>query len=376
MKNFKIKIVLIILVVALFFSGCMNSARLKDLMVVEGIGIDKNGDKVSICVQTLKADNLSAGRAPSQNMTFNTDETGNTIFDAIANLSNNLSKKVFFGHNKLIVFSSEVCESDLKTHLDYLLRSTESRVDVALCIAKDKAKDVIESNENESHVPSENIASLLKNGQDAGTSAYVTVNEILNLHSDKTSDYYLPMLEKSDDRDNVTTTGLGLFRDSALVYVTDSDETMGLLMIRDKIETCSLEFNDNEMGKIGVELYNQKVKNSTYIKDGNVVFKTQLSCEVMINEIEKGILSELNTDIIDRICNEVEDEIRALCQKGFNACQYNGSDCVRVGEYLARDCPSSYDILSDDWNTYFKTVEYEPQISVSLKEISNSTEVN
>lgn len=374
MKSFKILSLLI--AVAVCFSGCMSSTHLKDLMVVEGIGIDKSKDSVNICVQTLKADNLSAGRAPSQNMTFNTDETGNTIFDAIASLSNNLSKKVFFGHNKLMVFSSEVCESDLKTHLDYLLRSTESRLDVALCIAKDKAKDIIESNENDSHVPCENIATLLKNGQDAGTSAYVTVNEILNLHSDKTSDYYLPVVEKSDDRDNVTTTGLGLFRNGALVYITDSDETMGLLMIRDKIDTCSLEFSDDELGEIGVEIYNQKVKNSTYIKNGNVVFKTGLSCEVIINEIEKGMLSDLTPDIISRICKKVEEKIASLCRKAFNACQYNGSDCVRVGEYLAKDCPDSYDILSDEWDEYFKTVEYEPQVSVSLKEISNNTEVN
>lgn len=374
MRSFKILSLLI--AVAVCFSGCMSSTHLKDLMVVEGIGIDKDSDSINICVQTLKADNLSAGRAPSQNMTFNTDETGKTIFDAISNLSNNLSKKVFFGHNKLIVFSSEICKSDLKTHLDYLLRSTESRVDVALCIAKDKAKDVIESNENESHVPSENIATLLKNGQDAGTSAYVTVNEVLNLHSDKTSDYYLPVVEKSENRDNVTTTGLGLFCDGALVYITDGDETMGLLMIRDKIDTCSLELKDERLGKIGVELYNQNVKNSTYIKNGNVVFKTQLTCEVMINEIEKGLVSELNADVIDTICKEVEEKISSLCQKAFKACQYNDSDCVRVGEYLAKDCPSSYDTLSDEWNMYFKTVEYEPHISVSLKEISNNTEVN
>lgn len=374
MKSFKILSLLI--AVAVCFSGCMSSTHLKDLMVVEGIGIDKGKDSVNICVQTLKADNLSAGRAPSQNMTFNTDETGNTIFDAIANLSNNLSKKVFFGHNKLMVFSSEVCESDLKTHLDYLLRSTESRLDVALCVAKDKAKDIIESNENDSHVPCENIATLLKNGQDAGTSAYVTVNEILNLHSDKTSDYYLPVVEKNEDRDNVTTTGLGLFRDGALVYITDSDETMGLLMIRDKIDTCSVEFEDERLGKIGVELHNQKVRNSTFIRNGNVVFKTQLSCEVMINEIEKGLIGDLTPDVIDTICKEVEEKIGSLCRKAFNACQYNGSDCVRVGEYLAKDCPDSYDILSEEWDVYFKTVEYEPQVSVSLKEISNNTEVN
>lgn len=288
MKSFKI--IVILLLVAFCFSGFVNSTHLKDLMVVEGIGVDGNDDEINICIQTLKADILSGGRAPSENMTYNTDETGKSVFDAISNLSNNLPSKVFFGHNKLIVFSNELCEKNIKTHLDYLLRTTESRVDVAVCIAQDKAKDIIESKENDSHVPTENIANLLKNGQEAGTSAYITVNDIINLHADKTSDFYLPVVKKGEDRDNVTTVGLGLFSDGALVYTTNSQETMGLLMLKDKIETCSIEFQDEEFGKIGVELYNQKVLNSTYIKDGKVVFKTDFCAEVMINEIERDFL--------------------------------------------------------------------------------------
>lgn len=374
MKNFKFLIP--VFLIAFCFSGCANSTHLKDLMVIEGLGVDRAKNGVEICVQTLKADNLSGGRAPSENMTLNTDSSGKSIFDAISNLSNNLSKKVFFGHNKLIVFSSDICKNDMKTHLDYLLRSTQSRVDVAVCISDSKAKDIIESTENESHVPCENIATLLKNGQDVGVSAYVTVNDILNLHADKTSDFYLPVVKKSKSRDNVTTAGLGLFKNGTLVYTTDADETMGLLMIAGKIDTCSLEFNDSEFGKMGVELYNQKVTNSTYIKDGKVIFKTKFNTEIMINEIEKGVFSSLDSKTVQRICSETQDKINALCQKAFYACRNNSSDCLRVGEYLAKDCPESYDILSDEWDAYFQTVGYEVSSDVTLKEISNNTEVN
>lgn len=374
MKNFKL--IATVLVIVFCFAGCSNSTHLKDLVVIEGIGIDRAQDGVNICVQTLKADILSGGKAPSENMTFNTDESGKSIFDAISNLSNNLPKNVFFGHNKLIVFSSDLCKNDMKTHLDYLLRSTGSRVDVAVCIADSKAKDIIESNENDSHVPCENIATLLKNGQDVGTSAYVTVNDILNLHGDKTSDFYLPIVKKEKNRDNVTTYGLGLFSNGTLVYTTDSDETMGILMLGDKIDTCSLEFNDSEFGKMGVELYNQKVCNKTYIEDGRVVFETEFSTKIMINEIEKGVLASIDEKTVDRICRETENEINSICKKAFYACKNNSSDCLRVGEYLAKDCPESYDILSDDWDLYFSTVEYKINSSVTLKEISNNTEVN
>lgn len=372
-KSFKI--VLCIILIAGMLSGCMNSVHLKDLLVVEGMGVETKDDKVNIIIQTLKLGAAAGDETPQGNRTYNTEGDGETIVDAIAGLSKSVSKKLFFGHNKLIVFSRDIAESDFKEKLDYFLRSSDSRIDVAVCISDKGAKEIIESKENDSGIPCENMVYLLKNGQDAGLSAYVTVSDLLNMSSDKTSDVYLPVVEKKQDGDNIETKGLGLFNKEKLVYVTNDDETLGFNFISDKIKICTVEFKDEELGGISLKISAPKVKKNIEIVDGNIVFNVDIKAHLMIDEIEKGIITSLDEKKLKKICSDADREIERLCRAAFSACQENGSDALRVGEYLAKDSPKSYDKLCDEWDKYFKTVRLSVNVNTDLKKISDNTQL-
>ncbi len=194
LKSFKI--IACAVLIAGMLSGCMNTVHLKDLMIVEGMGIEMKEDKINVIIQTLKLGAASSTEPPEGNRTYNTEQEGETVVDAVSNLSQSVSKKLFFGQNKIIVFSRKIAETNFKETLDYFLRAEDSRVDVTVCVADENSKEIIESKENDAGVPCENMVYLLKNGQDAGVSAYVSVGELLNMSSDKTSDIYLPILKK------------------------------------------------------------------------------------------------------------------------------------------------------------------------------------
>ncbi len=373
LKSFKI--VVCVVLIAAMLSGCMNTVHLKDLLVVEGMGIDAQGEDINLTIQTLKLGAAAGNEMPEGNRTYNTEGSGETIIDAVSTLSKSLSKKLFFGQNKIIVFSRELAENDFKKNLDYFLRSQNSRIDVAVCVSDTKAKDIIESEENDAGVPCENMVYLLNNGQSSGLSAFVTVNDLLNMYSDKTSSIYLPVVEKNDNNKSIQVKGIGLFYDDELVYVTNDEETMGFLFISGKIESCSIEFDDEELGNIGVIISSPKVKNHIEIVDGNVNFVSEIKAKLMIDEVENGIITSLDKNKLDRICANAEKEINRLCSQAFEACSDNNSDALRVGEYLAKDSPNSYDKLADEWDTYFKTVSFTADTKVSLKNISDNTQL-
>lgn len=372
-KSFKI--VFCIILIAGMLSGCMNSVHLKDLLVVEGLGVETQGDKVNLIIQTLKLGAAAGNETPQGNRTYNTEGNGATIVDAVAGLSKNVSKKLFFGQNKLIIFSRDIAENDFKEKLDYFLRSSDSRIDVAMCVSDKSAKEIIESKENDSGIPCENMVYLLKNGEDAGLSAYVTVGELLNMSADKTSDVYMPVVEKSESGNNIQTKGLGLFRQEKLVYVTNDDETLGFNFIMDKIKICIVEFQDQELGDISLKISSPKIQKKVDIVDGNIVFNVDIQAHLMIDEIEKGIVTSLDEKRLKRICNDADREIERLCNAAFSACQENGSDSLRVGEYLAKDSPKSYDKLSDEWDKYFRTVRFSVHADTELKKISDNTQL-
>lgn len=374
MKSFKI--IICVLIISLTFTGCMNSVHLKDMMVVEGLGVDIADDEISVSVQTLNASEASSGESMQGNMTVVTAEKGNTVYHAISNLGNYLSKKIFFGQNKLIVFSRDLAETQFDVNIDYFLRSSDSRPDVAVCLSDSKAQDIIESKENDTHVPIEDVVYLIKNGQDSGKSMYITVGEFLNIYYDKTSDISIPMLEMDDETKNAKLKGIGIFNKDKLVYVTNDNETKGYTFIKGKIKTTSIEFEDKDLGKIVVDILNPKVKNRTEIRDGKVVFITEIKAELMINEIENGILISLDKEKMERIRRLACDKVEILCRKSFYACQNHGSDAFRVGEYLAKDNPKSYELVSEQWDDYFPTVEYEVSADIALKKISDNTQLD
>lgn len=374
MKSFKI--IICVLIISLTFTGCMNSVHLKDMMVVEGLGVDVADDEISVSVQTLNASEASSGESMQGNMTVVTAEKGNTVYHAISNLGNYLSKKIFFGQNKLIVFSRDLAETQFDVNIDYFLRSSDSRPDVAVCLSDSKAQDIIESKENDTHVPIEDVVYLIKNGQDSGKSMYITVGEFLNIYYDKTSDISIPMLEMDDETKNAKLKGIGIFNKDKLVYVTNDNETKGYTFIKGKIKTTSIEFEDKDLGKIVVDILNPKVKNRTEIRDGKVIFITEIKAELMINEMENGILISLDKEKMERIRRLACDKVEILCRKSFYACQNHGSDVFRVGEYLAKDNPKSYELVSEQWDDYFPTVEYEVSADIALKKISDNTQLD
>lgn len=354
----------------------MNSVHLKDMMVVEGMGVDIKGEKISVSVQTLNANKVSNSEAPSGNMTIVTQGEGRAVYDAVSNLANIVSKKIFFGQNKLIVFSRELASNRLEENLDYFLRSADSRADVAVCLSDDEAKSIIESKEYDSHVPAENIVYLIRNAENSGQSYYVTVNELLNIYYDKTSDIFLPVLSINPQTKNAQLGGIGLFENDRLVYVTDADETMGFSFIKGKIENCSIGLNDGELGKIGADIMQPKVTNKAEIVNSKIVFKTDIQCELMINEVQNAVLMSLDKEKLHRICTLAGREIERCCAKAFSACRQNGSDALRVGEYLAKDSPQSYRLVCDDWDNYFGGVEYEVHANVEIKKISDNTKLD
>lgn len=180
-----IKIFFSLFLCFLLFTGCTGSRHLKDLFIVEGLGIDYYDNNLSVTLQGLKVNVSNASDTPLGNMVVNTSASGTTVSNAINNIAKAVSKRAFFGHNKIIVLSKELAQKDIKNYIDYFLRSEDSRADVAICVSKEKAKFILESKENDANVPSENILFLINNNEETGQSILVNENEFLMLYEDK-----------------------------------------------------------------------------------------------------------------------------------------------------------------------------------------------
>lgn len=370
-----VKFAALALIFVLLATSFTSGENLKDMSVAEGMALDYSDNSLSVTVQTLNlAKEGNGADALSGNITMNTTGEGENISSAVQNISENLSKKLFFGQNRILVIGMDMAQNHLYKSFDYLLRSTDSRPDVAVCIAQNKAVDVLESTQNDALVPAQAIASLLESGEENGFGVYVTANEMLNLYTDKTSDIYLPVLLAKDK--SVSVSGIALFSGENLVGILPNSDIMGFLFLKDEIESGSFVFETENYGKTSVGIISSSTKTSSKLEDGKVHFKVEIKASLMLNEIENGITESLTKQDIENLTKACEKEISRKCTESFNICTRSSSDCLRIGENLARNSNSDYQSVSDNWNAYLENSVIDIKCECVFKKINENSSGN
>lgn len=374
MKSFKI--IVSVLLILLLFSGCSDASNnLKDLSIVEGMGIDLKDDEIVITVQSLNLSKEGFGaEALSGNITMNSDGSGRNISEAIANITESLSKELFFGQNRLIVFGMDLAKSYLNENLDYLLRSADSRMDVSVCIAEKEAAQIMESKENDALVPSESIASLLELGEKSGFAVDVTTNELLNVYLDKTSDMYLPVISAGEKSASVT--GVAIYNDNELVRVLDKNSIYGFLFLSNKISYGVLNVENEQFGKIGLNIISSFTKTRADVENGRVVLHADVKAQLMIDATEKGLINRITRESLYEIKELAEELISSYCQNAFYDSVQSQSDCLRIGESLAMFSPNDYAKLSDDWKNVLPSAVLDLNVNCEFKKINENSKGN
>lgn len=373
MKPLKIfKIIFCAFLVCLLLSGCNGRENLKDLSVVEGLGIDFENGETAVTVQTLNLFKEGSGaEALSGNITMVSGGSGVNISSAVDNVSESLSKKLFFGQNRIIVFGMDYAENYLFESLDYLLRSSDSRPDVIMCISAEKAKNVIESKENNVLVPAQAVSELLEAGERSGTAAYITANELLNFYTDKTSDIFLPVVKASENE--ASASGIAVFDGDKLVRILKNDECIGFMFLSDKIEEGLLTFEDEAFGGISADIIKSKTKTKALFENGKVVYYAEIKADITLDEVENGLEESLSNEQAHAIAQLAQEKIKKQCQDAFSACTQSKSDCLRIGESLAKNDAVAYKKVSESWKDYLSDCELKINVICNIKKVTDNS---
>ena len=131
------KILLIIILV--FITGCVNYVELADIEVIENLAIDYENKMYKIAVTVVSKEDEKIYKTKQAE--------GKTINDAIQKLKMKENKKIYIAHLNLLILTKEVVESNLEDVISFFLNNSESRndFDVAICNSldvMDNAKDI------------------------------------------------------------------------------------------------------------------------------------------------------------------------------------------------------------------------------------------
>lgn len=296
MKRLFISIIIILL-----FSGCQNYEEINNYAIVSGISIDKaeNNDlyKVGIQIMNAKKDEES-----NNSLITSYESTGKTIYEALEKITLDSPKKIYLGHNEVIVISEELLkEKNPLDYLDFFMRDSKVEKDSFVIIAKEsKAYDILKIITPLETIPSRNLkATLTVADTYSGSLTIVTIDEFISDLSSKTKEPIIPSVKikgnnkSGDDMDNIKKSDpdvklefstLGFFENNLLKGYLSSDESVGFNFLNNTQNETYVNTKCDNNNYTSIKIKDSKNKEKLTFKDNVPIVNLNIDITAELKE--------------------------------------------------------------------------------------------
>ncbi len=380
------KLILIILLLSL--TGCWNYSELNNLAITTGIAIDINENEFEVTIlisnsqKQTKASQIAASSAVYSGK-------GRTIFEAIKDTSMAISKQIYLSHIEVLVLSSEVAKTRTQDVIDFFFRYPQTRNEFYVVIADNcAAKEIFEVTTPLETFPSQNISKNLEiTDKLQGYTYTVTLNEFVKDIMDKGKNPLLPTIsiigdkEKGNADKNIERNKpeaylklgmMAIFNGFSYVKTMDKDESAGINIINNRIETSLLKI-PYKNGFVVIELNgcNTKIK-----------FKNKF--EIKVKAV--GSIEEINGNInIDKekeieVIRELgKNEIKRLITSVLTLSQKEKIDILGLENIIYRNNYKYWDTIKNNFDEQLGNFAFDIDINLELKtkgKINSIVQVN
>lgn len=385
MKNLRkiIVTILIFIILTLSTTGCWNRRELPTLAIVLGVGLDnvEDSDKLQVTAQIIKTAELKssateqggAGRGgnggSSAGAYWNIKNTGESMFATVRDFTHKSSRKLYWPHNQVIIFGRSLAEQGIQEYLDFFIRDQESRFEVFVLVAEDKASEVFDVKPELEKVPSISITDLMDTQAANSQTSVIRLDQFVNRLMSQTTAPIAPIIEvrgKGNDQE-LYVTGTAVFQRDKLIGQMNKEETRGLLWVSDEVKSGIIDVKCPDCeGKVSLEIIRAKTKisseiidNKPYIKidikeDGNLASQ---SCSANLVSPEAVAALEAAESAA------IKDEIKSSLSKAKKL----NADIFGFGEVVHQKHPKEWKELKNNWDEIFPTLEVEVVVEAKLR---------
>lgn len=376
--------------IALLLCGCWDRRELDTLAIVAGVGLDTAAEpgQVRMTLQTIKSsENRSSGsgrqgsgggegkgEGTGGDAVRIFDSKGDTVFQAIRNITPKLQRQLLFSHAEVIVIGREAAKNGIYPLLDYFSRRFEPRPSVLLAIADGQASDIMRSSSASIKIPAFGLSSALKFNSYNAFTPLVTMQEFTEMLMSKTTAAILPLVTIYEEGDisgkrhqRVGVGGTAVFKGERMVGELDTRQTRGLLWVLDKVKSSAITVGapggrvtlniKGAFSKLTPELYGDvpyvKVELRIDSDVGDQESLENLATPQMVAELEK------------RQAAAVHDEALAALEQS----RLLKADFFGFGEEFHRKYPKEWPGLETRWEELYPHI----QVDVTVKSAVHGT---
>ena len=361
----------IYLLILAVLAGVMFSTFGKALSIdrrglVHAMGIDVQGADYLVTVQVFKPS--GAGAETSVDISQTNIQTvsghGKTVSEAVAECRAVSGKELFFGHMQLICLGKDVDMSAPEELFAFALGDKNISPTAQICLAKDKASDIMEARLSSEETSAEALLSMLKVSCEYGRTVECTLRDMLSAaERECTILPVMEVIEKSEDSgeksedDKVAPVGSAVIKDGVPHELIPPEKGLETALLCKKAKKGSIVAKLD--GKqISCALEDSKVRWNLRTKDG----KLHLTCDI---ELTARPDLEITPEENDPLAKQLSAEISKRCSKALDERLKNGEDIWGIKQMIKHYYPKL--LLENKGSTDKLTAQMTSEIRAYVK---------
>lgn len=368
--------VVFFLIASLIIAGCWNRRELNTLAIVAGAAIDKGQkpDEIQLTVQVIKPGEMKGpgkdgnGAAP-QEAFQNLKEKGTSGFQIIRSITQEYSRKPYWPHSQILIFSEEVAKEGIRKHLDLFLRDHEPRPLTNILIAKGSAAAILEQKSGQEKIPALGIYDTIKTLSSSSIAPQINILEMTKRLLSKPTAPIAPLIElvgEGKDR-RARITGTAIFKGDRLVGELNGSESRGLLWVINEVKSgiISVDYPEGKE-KVDLEIIRASSKIIPEIKDGKI--------RIVVKIREEGNLgAQMSSENLtkapawkkleEKQGTAIGQEVTAALQKAREL----NTDIFGFGNAIQKKFPKIWNDLEKNWDNIFPGLEVVVTVEAKLR---------
>ncbi|RSK25636.1 Ger(x)C family spore germination protein [Bacillus sp. HMF5848] len=385
------KKIFFVLLLVTFLTGCAGKKEINDLALVLAVGIDKSEkveNGVQVTVQVARpADARGQTGAPTGNTgdpIWSASADGQTLFEAIRNLTTISTRRVFWAHNFAIVVNEDLAREGIHDIIDFFTRNPELRMRTWIMVTPDRASTVVSTLTGLEVIPGEAIDKLFRYTE---VSRAAPRSELLDVQSAYLSNTNHPVIARvkligrgvsnkkagqAGAYEQIELAGAGVFNEDKLVGTLTQEETRGLLPFIETVKSgvivvpCPKDSNK----QMSAEIISQNFAVTPKYENGKPKYDVRLL--VNANIVEAGCpFSIENREEVKQLQKEIKKVLSSDIQTVLNKAQKEFKlDFLELGQVFNNRFPSEWKGIRNNWDNLFTqavvNVEIETDITSSV----------
>ncbi len=367
----KKNLLIMILTLTLFLSGCYNYKDINKMIFVTAIGIDidEKNNPVVYAEAFLTNRTATEDKGTEEKTVFK--GTGDTIFEAVRNINLSTSYKLNYTQNKAIIFSERAAKYGLDNFIDILDRDQEFLMRQYMFVCADDLIDVLKTQVAEENFVGIFLSDLILNYQIQSKGSKLRFDEYLvNRGIDNNIDV-INFLEKTRHTPNyrLSIKGLAVIQNDKLIGELSPKEAkyynffMGTLKVGDIV----IPHPRHEEKFITLEVVKNRTRTNVSMEEERININKTINIKVSLGEAQKDVYIS-NKEERNTLARYAEKEIKKGCRKLYEKYYEKGIDLFN----FEKEILTKYS--REDLENVLENIDLYIDVNVDIEGSSDTTD--